>query len=582
MLKNVINNSRDKNRLIVIATLSVIVLLCLALNVTFSAFTQSVNKNAANIRVGTLNYHTLIGEDQTFIIEANANNVSKNNVTLVSDNTIDTKYGVIYEVCTDSGCNNIITKPNDLNVEYSSYTTDPITGNIAANGTKYLRIVVTNNTSTKYYIKLGVSAGFTNNQLIDEEDILPKKYIANEYIEDDIALEVYINGNKSNTFPDSASYIPRVECNNNVKGYVTWDGTKWVWNKLETSNTETKCKVYFTAGSQNLKDAIMTNNNSIIINDASTLTNQPGKAVSGENEKFLVKTPDDYGDNSYVFRGNIDNNYVIFANKCWKIVRITGNNAIKLILQNNNGTDCSVYNSAGQSAFNNAPGVFSTATGVGFMYGEPNPSGANDNEKYLNAQANTYDSTILTFLKGWYDNIFSVSDKNKLADVIWCNDKSLISGKGYGDTWAGFGANSRIYSRDTAAPTLVCPNAGTDNKLSKFTASDTTNGNGKLAGYKIGLLTADEAAFAGGAFNLANNTYYIYSNSVYWLLSIYSFYGGYSRDFFVALAGRLGPDGLTSEAKDVRPTIALNSTVTYYLNDTSATPGTVNNPYIVS
>ena len=407
-----------------------------------------------------------------------------------------------------------------------------------------------------------------------------------ENIQNKNLIGVYINGEISNAFPNTSNYIPRVECSNDIKGYITWEENKWILKTEETDSATVRCNVFFTSGTQNLKDAIMTNNNSIIINDASTLTNQPGKAISGENEKFLVKTPDDYDSNSYIFRGNIDNNYVVFANKCWKIVRITGNNAIKLILQNNNGTDCSVYNSAGQSAFNNAPGVFNTATGVGFMYGEPNPSGANDNEKYLNAQANTYDSTILTFLKGWYDNVFTASDKSKLADVIWCNDKSLYYGVGYGTTFIAFGGQNRIYAENNltnVVPTLICPNVGSDNKLSKFTASDTTNGNGALNGYKIGLLTADEAAYAGGCFELNNTNYYLHSNYTYWLLTPIN----YRTDIYKAVVFGVWGDGfigvLEANAQNVlwRPSIALNSTVTYYLNDTSATPGTVTNPYIV-
>ena len=402
-----------------------------------------------------------------------------------------------------------------------------------------------------------------------------------ENIQNKNLIGVYINGEISNAFPNTSNYIPRVECSNDIKGYITWEENKWILKTEETDSATVRCNVFFTSGTQNLKDAIMTNNNSIIINDASTLTNQPGKAISGENEKFLVKTPDDYDSNSYIFRGNIDNNYVVFANKCWKIVRITGNNAIKLILQNNNGTDCSVYNSAGQSAFNNAPGVFNTATGVGFMYGEPNPSGANDNEKYLNAQANTYDSTILTFLKGWYDNVFTASDKSKLADVIWCNDKSKTTNIGYGGTvWVGFSARERIVN---GVPTLVCPDAGSDNKLSKFTASDTTNGNGALNGYKIGLLTADEVAYAGGKNYTTNNNFYLANNTRYSLLSPLGFDTSYKSAGIYSIQGNNELQYTLSYYVGnmyVRPSIALSSTVTYYLNGTG-TPGTITNPYIV-
>ena len=52
------------------------------------------------------------------------------------------------------------------------------------------------------------------------------------------------------------------------------------------------------------------------------LTN-PGKEGSPANEAVLAGAVDDYG-MSYYFRGNVTNNYVQFANKCWRIVRVTG------------------------------------------------------------------------------------------------------------------------------------------------------------------------------------------------------------------------------------------------------------------
>ena len=79
-------------------------------------------------------------------------------------------------------------------------------------------------------------------------------------------------------------------------------------------------------------------------------------------------------------------------------------------------------------------------------------------------------------------------------------------------------------------PSLICPNDNNGGKLSKFTVNDTEYGNGALSGYgKIGLLTADEIAFAGGAAYTSNLTYYIKGNSnsgFWWALSPGSFYDG--------------------------------------------------------
>lgn len=49
----------------------------------------------------------------------------------------------------------------------------------------------------------------------------------------------------------------------------------------------------------------------------------PGSAVSSADEALLASTEDDYG-TSYYFRGAVKDNYVQFANKCWRIVRVGG------------------------------------------------------------------------------------------------------------------------------------------------------------------------------------------------------------------------------------------------------------------
>ena len=54
-----------------------------------------------------------------------------------------------------------------------------------------------------------------------------------------------------------------------------------------------------------------------------------------QREALLASAEDDYG-TSYYFRGSVTNNYVEFANKCWRIVRIGGDNTVKLILHNDN------------------------------------------------------------------------------------------------------------------------------------------------------------------------------------------------------------------------------------------------------
>ena len=248
-------------------------------------------------------------------------------------------------------------------------------------------------------------------------------------------------------------------------------------------------------------------------------------------EALLASTEDDYG-TSYYFRGAVKNNYVQFANKCWRIVRIVGDGSVKLVLHNDNtagaANPCSSANNSTNAAFARYSGTTYTSTFndnygdnayIGFMYGT---AGASD---YASEHANNNKSDILKNLEKWYtNNLASYADK--LADTIWCNDKSTVSGGlGYGTNTTNYAAYNRIYS--TKEPTLKCPNDNNGGKLSKFTVSDTINGNGNLT-YKIGLLTADEIAFAGSMPFIYNSSTYLQENTGtiwWWSLSPVGFDG---------------------------------------------------------
>ena len=176
-------------------------------------------------------------------------------------------------------------------------------------------------------------------------------------------------------------------------------------------------------------------------------------------EALLASAEDDYG-TSYYFRGAVKNNYVQFANKCWRIVRIVGDGSVKLVLHNDNTTKvanpCSSANNSNNAAFARYSGTtynsafnssYNDNAYVGFMYGA---TGASD---YASAHANTNKSTILNNLESWYKNNLE-SYENKLADTIWCNDKSTFTtytsgstygtGLGYGTNQTGYGASNRV------------------------------------------------------------------------------------------------------------------------------------------
>ena len=165
MFKNLFSNSKDKKRIITVLTLCTSILFCTILSVSFSIFTQSNRTKAANITVGNLEYTITIDGLNNNVIEATNNAITKKNVILTNINNYDTNYELTYKVYSDDACTNEIELPDNVLVEYSSNTIDSVRGAINVSGTKNIRIIVTNNTSTNYYIKFGVNAGFSYNTL---------------------------------------------------------------------------------------------------------------------------------------------------------------------------------------------------------------------------------------------------------------------------------------------------------------------------------------------------------------------------------------------------------------------------------
>ena len=409
-----------------------------------------------------------------------------------------------------------------------------------------------------------------------------------KYIEPkDTLLAITINGEISTTFPTTDMYTGTVECTTGT-GKVEWNGTKWVLTTSGITKGSTKCNAKFQK-KRTFSETILANNS------VEEPYSQPGVEASLSDEAILAYTEDDYG-TSYYFRGAVKKNYVQFANKCWRIVRIVGNNSVKLILHNNNSSNstnpCSSSNNSDTAAatlYSSYSETYNDNAFIGFMYGTPESS------NYASTHANINKSTILKNLEVWYtSNLASYADK--LADVIWCNDKSTVTNTSFNPSDIGaIGANygvakninyysptGRFLKSDGSAggtgPSLICPNDNNGGKLSKFTVSDTVYGNGNLT-YKIGLLTADEALFAGYSSDSNNNNDMVYlqeNSAITWItLSPLGFNGTLGGVWAVdGSSGYLGNAGLDNE-RTFRPSIAL-------ISSTMVTgSGTSDDPYVV-
>ena len=366
----------------------------------------------------------------------------------------------------------------------------------------------------------------------------------------------------------------------NLRLWVADASTYSLPNSVLGQEIHLKISVEGKAGSgwlpSNFKDRILA------LNDVKTPITTPGAAISTASEALLASTEDDYG-TSYYFRGAVTNNYVEFANKCWRIVRVSGDGSVKLILHNDNTTGvanpCDAANNSDSAAFARYSGetyksAFNTNYNdnayVGFKYGTP---GSN---KYETTHANTNDSTILTNLETWYTNNLKTYE-SVIDNSVWCNDKTNVTdtsydpwnitpnGLGYAKNVTYYGAAQRLVNKSNSAggtgPSLKC-----NGELSKINS-------------KVGLITADELALAGYATGLQNTTTYLQENATgtYWWSLSPDYFRGDRAYVWRVYGGNGGFDSHRVSAADgVRPSISLKSTTNVTGEGTSSTP------YIIS
>ena len=306
-------------------------------------------------------------------------------------------------------------------------------------------------------------------------------------------------------------------------------------------------------------------------NSSETLATGLGDGTNG-----IYEAEDDLG-TSYYFRGNVQNNYVYFANNWWRIIRINGNGTIRMIYTGD-PNDSSSQEYISDSVFNSN---FNDNAYVGYMYGSVGSS------TYNATHANTNDSTIKGVIDTWYQNNLH-SYSQYIADAIYCNDREVVNVTyNNGTNTTTYNGNGTETNKSAYAslkrnniehnPTLKCTNNN-----DKFTVSNTL-GNGALTN-PIGLATTDEIVMSGAnAYDLAtdnlitNNSYYLYPKGgsyVYWTMTPNVFEGGYA-DVDLVRNGGFVADGYVNYSHAVRPVVSLVS------DAISGGAGTSSNPFYV-
>ena len=281
----------------------------------------------------------------------------------------------------------------------------------------------------------------------------------------------------------------------------------------------------------------------------------PDFSETATTDEGIFTAEDDLG-TSYYFRGAVTNNYMRFAGYWWRIIRINGDDSIRIIYD---GTTAHVNGESsddrqtGVSTYNNSS---SNSYYVGYTY--------TTNLQRPSSQNGGTPSTIKGVLDSWYQtNIANKGYDDKVVSTPgFCNDRNTRNG----DSWVvsgssfDYAANERVFSFHQ--PTFKC------------------NNNSDLYTTKVGLITADEIVYAGGGvggYETTNQNYYLYTGHVYWTMSPSDFnsISRYAFVFRVDLAGEL----VTSNEDincGVRPVINLRADVTL------TGSGTASDPYVVS
>ena len=403
---------------------------------------------------------------------------------------------------------------------------------------------------------------FAYSKFFVKQEIEVVRTTVGEFTTGDIVLNVYIDNKKVDAAPKKGEgYVfDQISCDNNAKG--TWNNDTWSLLITKITN-KTKCNIYFKKGPiASIIAQLDTAGNCPSVNDDGSVNVTKIEATNG----YLCKAKDAYGD-SYYYRGNVTNNYVKFADKYWRIVRINGDGTVRVIYDGTsahaNG-ESSSDRQIGTSAFNSS---YNDNAYVGYMYGATGAS------TYAAAHANTNDSTIKAYIDNWYKtNILGTANEEYLADNIFCNDRSISSNKpssSYNNL--GYGTNVTAYrwyyfanSSYNNKMMLTCPQQN-----DAFTVSDTTKGNGALT-YPVGLLSTDEIVLAGG-WSTSNSGYYLYSGQDWWASSPYHFNS-------LAYLHRVSSTGYASYSFNVnvhygvRPVFNLKAEALKYGDGTSSNP----------
>ena len=405
--------------------------------------------------------------------------------------------------------------------------------------TKTIEILYPEGTEREYSLDLGTTWNkYTNELTIDKETTIFARSIKDGKI---ISTNSYVITKVDNVKPTAELDIPeKILFGSDYKLPTTYTTGKSGGTSICKINNETvdntkelqigsfliECSVVSGSGlttnvSKTINIVSQMKLNEVILTQNEIVTSLPTLTTSSNNSNdsngLYVSNSTNTGNNTYFFRGAVDNNNITFAGMNWKIIRINEDESIRIILDSPIDTS-KVY-----------------------TY---NSSQSKDNMYYA-------ESDVKPIIDNWYhDNLLNYD--SKIAASQFCSEIHAI----WDNTWSS--DKGSVYNN--YSPTFKCNDAMYTYNL------------------KIGLINYDEAVYAGAYYGKQNTDYYLYTGYQYWTMSTAGYYDSDygSATWVIGTSGTFGWIYFYAKNSNViRPVINLSKEV---IVDGQ---GTVDNPYVV-
>jgi len=192
--------------------------------------------------------------------------------------------------------------------------------------------------------------------------------------------------------------------------------------------------------------------------------------------------------------------------------------------------------------------------------------------------SNTTSSDIKKAVDSWYQSNMT-SYTYMLEDTVWCNDRGISTDEQYAG-WLKDG-NSTEYLHFNGAKNST--NSFILNEESTCSSNDKLTVSSGRLDYPVGLITVNEARFAGAKYETKNTSYYLYNGQDYWTMTPNRFNNTIpyinlilsTGSVFRPLSSGTSSKSL-SQSYGIRPMVSLKPGV--FLTDGD---GTSTNPYVI-